>query len=86
MTFSRIGNAFVRRQTTVDRHKHDPKFKIVNTMPSQLYYTGKYELVDAKDYKSAFLDTQRVISVHDTFEEAKLFADMINKQRHLEGT
>jgi hypothetical protein len=24
--------------------------------------------------------------VHDTFEEAKLFADMINKQRHIEGT
>jgi hypothetical protein len=84
MTFSRIGNAFVRRQTTVDRYKHDPKFKIPET--AQLYYTGKYELVDAKDYKSAFLDSQRVISVHDTFEEAKLFADMINKQRHIEGT
>jgi hypothetical protein len=86
MTFSKIGNAFVRRQTTVDRNKHDPKFKIANTMPAQLYYTGKYELVDAKDYPSAFRETQRVISVHDTFEEAKLFADMINKQRHLEGT
>jgi hypothetical protein len=86
MTFSkRIGNAFVRRQTTVDKSKHDPKFKIVNTM-SQLYYTGKYELVDAKDYPSAFTETQEVISVHDTFEEAKLFADMINKQRHLERT
>jgi hypothetical protein len=78
----RIGNAFVRRQTTVDRNKHNPKFGI----PAQLYYTGKYELVDAKDYRSAFVETQKVISVHDTFEEAKLFADMINKQRHLEGT
>jgi hypothetical protein len=84
MTFSkRIGNAFVRRQTTVDKNKHDPKFKVV---VAQLYYTGKYELVDAKDYPSAFTETQKVISVHDTFEEAKLFADMINKQRHLEGT
>jgi len=82
MTFSKIGNAFVRRQTTVDRHKHHPKFG----SPAQLYYTGKYELVDAKDYPSAFRETQRVISVHDTFEEAKLFADMINKQRHIEGT
>jgi len=86
MTFSKIGNAFVRRQTTVKLSEHDPKFKIVNTMPAQLYYTGKYELVDAKDYPSAFRETQEVISVHDTFEEAKLFADMINKQRHLEGT
>ena len=85
MTFSRIGNAFVRRQTTVDKNKHDPKFTNV-PMPAQLYYTGKYELVDAKDYPSAFRETQRVISVHDTFEEAKLFADMINKQRHIEGT
>ena len=82
MTFSRIGNAFVRRQTTVDRYKQHPKFG----SPAQLYYTGKYELVDAKDYPSAFRETQRVISVHDTFEEAKLFADMINKQRHIEGT
>jgi hypothetical protein len=79
---NRIGNAFVRRQTTVDRYKHHPKFG----SPAQLYYTGKYELVDAKDYPSAFRETQRVISVHDTFEEAKLFADMINKQRHLERT
>jgi len=86
MTFSKIGNAFVRRQTTVKLSEHDPKFKIVNTMPAQLYYTGKYELVDAKDYPSAFRETQEVISVHDTFEEAKLFADMINKQRHIEGT
>jgi len=82
MTFSRIGNAFVRRQTTVDKSKHNPKFR----SPAQLYYTGKYELVDAKDYPSAFKETQKVISVHDTFEEAKLFADMINKQRHIEGT
>jgi hypothetical protein len=83
MTSSRIGNAFVRRQTTVDRSKHDPRF---TNVPFQLYYTGKYELVDAKDYRSAFVETQKVISVHDTFEEAKLFADMINKQRHIEGT
>jgi hypothetical protein len=82
MTSSRIGNAFVRRQTTVKLSEHHPKFG----SPAQLYYTGKYELVDAKDYPSAFRETQRVISVHDTFEEAKLFADMINKQRHIEGT
>ena len=78
----RIGNAFVRRQTSVDRSNNAPTIRT----PAQLYYTGKYELVDAKDYPSAFKETQRVISVHDTFEEAKLFADMINKQRHIEGT
>jgi hypothetical protein len=54
--------------------------------PGQLYYTGKYELVDVGDFNATRGSNVEAISIHDTFEEAKMFADMINKQREIEGT
>jgi ribosomal protein L31 len=75
--------AFVRRQTTSNTDKAD-KILLALRTDGQPYYTGKYELVDSADFISAF-GKQVVISVHDTFEEAKMFADMINKQREIDG-
>lgn len=76
--------AFVRRQTTHNIESAD-KILLALRTPGQLYYTGKYELVDVGDYNALQGSNYEAISVHDTFEEAKMFADMINKQRDIEG-
>jgi hypothetical protein len=79
-----MGYAFVRRQTTHDYANAD-KILLALRTEGQPYYTGKYELVDSVDFISMPTVTQPVISVHDTFEEAKMFADLINKQRSIDG-
>ncbi len=76
--------AFVRRQTTHDLVQAD-KILLALRTAGQPYYTGKYELVDVGDYTALRGSNYEAISVHDTFEEAKMFADMINKQREIEG-
>jgi len=76
--------AFVRRQTTHNSEQADKVLLALRTA-GQPYYTGKYELVDSVDFISAWGTKQVVISVHDTFEEAKMFADLINKQRQIDG-
>jgi hypothetical protein len=77
--------AFVRRQTTHNSEQADKILLSLRT-PGQPYYTGKYELVDVGDFNATRGSNVEAISVHDTFEEAKMFADMINKQREIEGT
>jgi len=76
--------AFVRRQTTHNSVRADKILLSLRT-PGQLYYTGKYELVDVGDFNATRGSNVEAISIHDTFEEAKMFADMINKQREIEG-
>ena len=77
--------AFVRRQTTHNTDKADKILLALHKTGQPPYYTGKYELVDSVDFISMPKVTQPVISVHDTFEEAKMFADLINKQREIDG-
>lgn len=74
----------MRRQTTHNSEQADKVLLALRTA-GQPYYTGKYELVDVGDYNALRGSNYKAISVHDTFEEAKMFADLINKQRQIDG-
>ena len=76
--------AFVRRQTTHNSVQADEILLALRTA-GQPYYTGKYELVDVGDFNATRGTNCEVISIHDTFMEAKMFADLINKQREIDG-